>query len=69
VALSFHQLEEQMRLGGIQNDFNRTRRDGRQFQWAPPRGTMGPAGAMGPWGLAEIRRVLDRIELEFTNWR
>ncbi len=63
VALSFRQLEEQMRLGGIQNDFNRVRRDGRPFQWQPQR------GMTGPWGLAEIRRILDRIELEFTNWR
>lgn len=63
LALSFRQLEEQMRLGGIQNDFNRVRRDGRPFQWQPQR------GVAGPWGLAEMRRILDRIELEFTNWR
>ncbi len=63
LALSFRQLEEQMRLGGIQNDFNRMRRDGRQFQWQPQR------GSMGPWGLAEIRRILGRIEIEFSSWR
>jgi hypothetical protein len=63
LALSFRQLEEQMRLGGIMNDFSRARRDGRPFQWQPQR------GITGPWGLAEMRRILDRIELEFTNWR
>ena len=63
LSLSFHQLEEQMRLGGIQNDFDRTRRDGRPFQWQPQR------GIAGPWGLVEMRRILDRIELEFSNWR
>jgi len=32
------------------------RRDGRPFQWQPQR------GVMGPWGLAECRRIIDRIE-------
>jgi len=32
-------------------------------QWQPQR------GIAGPWGLAEMRRILDRIELEFSNWR
>jgi hypothetical protein len=63
VAAAFHGLEEQMRMGGIQGDFNRMRRDGRPFQWQPQR------GVMGPWGLAECRRIIDRIEGEFTNWR
>ena len=63
VALAFRQLEEQMRMGGVQNEFNRLRRDGRQFQWQPQ------SSMTGPWGPAEIRRLLDRIELEFTNWQ
>ena len=63
VAASFRQLEEQMRLGGMQGDFNRMRRDGRQFEQRMNRGTTGPLG------LAECRRILDRIESEFSSWR
>jgi hypothetical protein len=63
VAASFHGLEEQMRLGGMPGDFNRMRRDGRQFEQRMNRGTMGPLG------MAECRRILDRIEAEFSNWR
>lgn len=63
VAVSFRQLEEQMRLGGMQGDFNRMRRDGRPFTQRLNRGTMGPVG------LAECRRILDRIESEFSSWR
>ena len=63
VAVSFRQLEEQMRLGGMQGDFNRMRRDGRPFTQRLNRGTMGPLG------LAECRRILDRIEAEFSSWR
>jgi hypothetical protein len=63
VAVSFRQLEEQMRLGGMQGDFNRMRRDGRPFTQRLNRGTMGPLG------LAECRRILDRIESEFSSWR
>jgi hypothetical protein len=70
VNQSFRQLEDQMRLGGLPNDFNRQRRDGRQFQWQPQRDTTGGRGFAGsPWGLGEIRRILGRIEIEFTNWR
>jgi hypothetical protein len=63
VAASFRQLEEQMRLGGMQGDFNRMRRDGRMFEQRMNRGTTGPLG------LAECRRLLDRIESEFSSWR
>jgi hypothetical protein len=63
VAASFHGLEEQMRLGGMPGDFNRMRRDGRTFERRMVRGTMGPLG------IAECRRILDRIEAEFSNWR
>jgi hypothetical protein len=63
VAASFRQLEEQMRLGGMQGDFNRMRRDGRPFEQRMNRGTTGPLG------LAECRRILDRIENEFSSWR
>jgi hypothetical protein len=63
VAQSFRQLEEQMRLGGMQGDFGRMRRDGRPFEQRLNR------GATGPLGLAECRRLLDRIEAEFSGWR
>jgi len=63
VAASFRQLEGQMRLGGMQGDFNRMRRDGRPFEQRMNRGTTGPLG------LAECRRILDRIEIEFSSWR
>ena len=63
VAASFRQLEEQMRQGGMQGDFNRMRRDGRQFEQRMNR------GAAGPLGMAECRRLLDRIEGEFSSWR
>jgi len=63
VAASFRQLEGQMRLGGMQGDFNRMRRDGRPFEQRMNRGTTGPLG------LAECRRILDRIEVEFSSWR
>jgi hypothetical protein len=63
VAASFRQLEEQMRQGGMQGDFNRMRRDGRPFEQRMNRGTQGPLG------LAECRRILDRIEAEFSSWR
>jgi hypothetical protein len=26
-------------------------------------------GTTGPLGLAECRRILDRIEIEFSSWR
>jgi hypothetical protein len=63
VAVSFRQLEEQMRLGGMRDDFARQRRDGRRFEQRQNR------GATGRFGLAECRRILDRIEAEFTSWR
>jgi hypothetical protein len=63
VAASFRQLEGQMRLGGMQGDFNRMRRDGRPFEQRMNRGTTGPLG------LAECRRILDRLEVEFSSWR
>lgn len=63
VAASFRQLEGQMRLGGMQGDFNRMRRDGRPFEQRMNRGTTGPLG------LAECRRILGRIEIEFSSWR
>lgn len=63
VALSFRQLEEQMRLGGMSDDFNRMRRDGRRFE---PRTSRIPQGR---YGLAECRRILDRLEAEFSTWR
>jgi hypothetical protein len=63
VAASFRQLEEQMRLGGLQGDFNRMRRDGRPFE------QRGARNARSPLGLAECRRLLDRIEAEFSAWR
>jgi hypothetical protein len=63
VAVSFRQLEEQMRLGGFQGDFNRNRRDGRPFQQRPGQGTIGSRG------LVECRRIINQIEREFTNWR
>ena len=63
VAASFRQLEEQMRLGGMPSDFGRMRRDGRPFEQRLNR------GAAGPLGLAECRRILDRIEAEFSSWR
>jgi hypothetical protein len=63
VAASFRQLEGQMRLGGMQGDFSRMRRDGRPFEQRMNRGTTGPLG------LAECRRILDRIEIEFSSWR
>jgi hypothetical protein len=63
VAASFRQLEGQMRLGGMQGDFNRMRRDGRPFEQRMNRGTTGPLG------LVECRRILDRIEVEFSSWR
>lgn len=63
VVLSFQQLGEQMRQGGVPNDFGRMRRDGRPFEWRPNH------DRVAPWGLGEIRRILDRIELEFSNWR
>ncbi len=63
VAGAFRQLEEQMRQGGMQGDFNRMRRDGRPFEQRMTR------VAAGPLGLAECRRILDRIEAEFSSWR
>jgi hypothetical protein len=63
VALSFRQLEEQMRLGGVRDDFARQRRDGRRFEQRSNRGTT------GRFGLAECRRILDRIDSEITSWR
>ncbi|GEM_PF-6280311 len=63
VAANFRQLEEQMRRGGMQNDFNRTRRDGRSFQ---PRMNR-QSGSR--FGLGDCRRLLARIEAEFTSWR
>jgi hypothetical protein len=64
VAGSFRQLEQQMRQGGMRGDFNTTRRDGRMF--APPQRT---TAGQGRTGLAECRRLLDRIEAEFSSWR
>jgi hypothetical protein len=66
VALQFHQLEIQMSQGGFQGDFNRIRRDGRSFERRLPQPQ---PRAAGPWGLAECRRIIDRIELEFSSWR
>ena len=63
VAASFRQLEEQMRQGGLRGEFSRMRRDGRPFEQRSTR------GATGPLGLAECRRLLDRIEAEFSGWR
>lgn len=63
VAVSFRQLEEQMRLGGMRGDFARMRRDGRPFEQRMNR------GATGSLGLTECRRILDRIEAEFSSWR
>jgi len=63
VAQAFREYENQMRGLGMQGDFNRMRRDGRQFDWRPDR------GAAGPMGIMEIRRLIGRIEAEFSNWR
>lgn len=68
VAANFRQLEEQMRRGGMVNDFNRMRRDGRSFQ--PRLNQQGMNRQPGSrFGLGECRRILSRIEAEFTGWR
>jgi hypothetical protein len=63
VALSFRQFEQQMRQGGVRDDFARQRRDDRRIEQRSNRGTT------GRFGLAECRRILDRIESEFASWR
>jgi hypothetical protein len=61
VEIAFRQLEDQIRQSGMQREFDRTRRDIRPGQQQ--------SGATAPLGLPECRRILDRIEDEFTNWR
>ncbi len=69
VAANFRQMEEQMRRGGMVNDFSRMRRDGRSFQprIVQPQGMNRQPGYR--FGLNECRRILSRIEAEFTSWR
>lgn len=62
VMVSFNQLNEEMRAVGLQDDFGRMRRDGRPFGWHP-------YSDRRPWGLGEIRRILGRIDAEFSSWR
>jgi len=64
VLASFHQLENIMRQGGMTDGFRPMRRDGRRFE---PRTYRGPMG--GAFGLAECRRILTRMESEFSYWR
>ncbi len=64
VTTSFHELESIMGQGGMRDGFGMTRRDGRRFE---PRSYRGMAG--GPFGLAECRRILNRMESEFSYWR
>jgi len=63
VSASFRQLEDIMRQGGMREGFGTMRRDGRRFE---PRTYPGPRGT---YGLAECRRILTRIESEFSRWR
>ena len=64
VQASFHELETIMGQGGMREGFGMMRRDGRRFQ---PR-TYG-GRPVGPFGLAECRRILNRMESEFSVWR
>jgi hypothetical protein len=63
VEVAFRQLEDQIRQSGMQREFDRTRRDVQTFPGRPQ------SAATTPLGLPECRRILDRIEDEFTNWR
>jgi len=59
----FRQLEDRMRKGGFRDDFNRVRRDGRTYE------QMRRRNVPRRMGLAECRRLLDRIQAAFTGWR
>jgi len=63
VAAAFRWIEEEMRTGGMQTNYYRMRRDGRPFNRPQDNPNI------GPFGLAECRRLLDRIEQEFASWR
>jgi hypothetical protein len=71
VESNFRQLEMQMQRGGMRNDFGGMRRDGRRYDPQMDRGNNPQMnrGNMNPSGMAECRRLLNRIEAEFTSWR
>lgn len=59
----FRQLEQRMGKVGFRDDFGRLRRDGRSFE------RMRKQQATRRMGLAECRRLLDRMESAFRYWR